>query len=105
VLLVDEGQEMQLAVLSELRLLASARLDSHPLLTRFSSPSDPTPPQRSVDDRILAALQDAGRALTIGELRPLCRVHNATLYLRLAALTGAGHLLRTPEGYRLVGRD
>jgi hypothetical protein len=54
-----------------------------------------------VDDRILAALRDAGRALTIGELRPLCRVHDATLYQRLAALTGAGH----PEGYRLVGRD
>jgi len=33
VLIVDEGQEMQLAVLSELRLLASARLDSHLLLT------------------------------------------------------------------------
>jgi general secretion pathway protein A len=33
VLIVDEGQEMQLAVLSELRLLCSARLDSHLLLT------------------------------------------------------------------------
>jgi general secretion pathway protein A len=33
VLIVDEGQEMQLCVLSELRLLGSARLDSHLLLT------------------------------------------------------------------------
>lgn len=33
VLLVDEGQEMQLPVLNELRLLCSARLDSHLLLT------------------------------------------------------------------------
>jgi type II secretory pathway predicted ATPase ExeA len=33
VLIVDEGQEMQPAVLSELRLLCSARLDSHLLLT------------------------------------------------------------------------
>ncbi len=33
VLIIDEGQEMQLAVLSELRLLCSARLDSHLLLT------------------------------------------------------------------------
>jgi type II secretory pathway predicted ATPase ExeA len=33
VLIVDEGQEMQLAVLNELRLLCSARLDSHLLLT------------------------------------------------------------------------
>jgi general secretion pathway protein A len=33
VLIVDEAQEMQLAVLSELQLLSSARLDSHLLLT------------------------------------------------------------------------
>jgi AAA domain len=33
VLLVDEAQEMQPAVLAELRLLASADLDSHILLT------------------------------------------------------------------------
>jgi type II secretory pathway predicted ATPase ExeA len=33
VLIVDEAQEMQLAVLNELRLLSSARLDSHLLLT------------------------------------------------------------------------
>ncbi len=33
VLIADEGQEMQHAVLNELRLLSSARLDSHLLLT------------------------------------------------------------------------
>ena len=33
VLIVDEGQEMLLAVLAELRLLSSTRLDSHVLLT------------------------------------------------------------------------
>jgi type II secretory pathway predicted ATPase ExeA len=33
VLIIDEGQEMQLTVLNELRLLCSARLDSHLLLT------------------------------------------------------------------------
>ena len=33
VLIIDEGQEMQLGVLNELRLLCSARLDSHLLLT------------------------------------------------------------------------
>jgi type II secretory pathway predicted ATPase ExeA len=33
VLIIDEGQEMQLSVLNELRLLSSARLDSHLLLT------------------------------------------------------------------------
>ena len=34
VLIADEGQEMQLTVLNELRLLCSARLDSHLLLDR-----------------------------------------------------------------------
>jgi type II secretory pathway predicted ATPase ExeA len=33
VLIVDEAQEMKAAVLAELRLLSSARLDSHVLLT------------------------------------------------------------------------
>jgi general secretion pathway protein A len=33
VLIVDEAQEMKPAVLAELRLLSSARLDSHVLLT------------------------------------------------------------------------
>jgi type II secretory pathway predicted ATPase ExeA len=33
VLIADEGQEMQISLLNELRLLASARLDSHLLLT------------------------------------------------------------------------
>jgi hypothetical protein len=64
-----------------------------------SSASPPAP--SSLDERITAALQDAARALTIKELRVRCRVRNATLYERLAALTSAGALLRTPEGYRL----
>ena len=59
----------------------------------------------SIDERITAALQEASAPLTIRELRPLCRVRNATLYERLAALTSAGQLLRTPEGYRLAIRD
>ena len=60
---------------------------------------------RSVDERITTALQDATRPLTIKELRSLCRVRNATLYERLAALTNAGQLLRTPEGYRFAVPD
>lgn len=59
----------------------------------------------SVDQRIIAALQDAARALTIKELRSRARVRNATLYQRLAALTSAGQLVRTPEGHRLAGGD
>jgi hypothetical protein len=37
-----------------------------------------------------------------GELRTLCRVRNATLHQRLAALTQAGRLVRSPDGYRLA---
>lgn len=59
----------------------------------------------SVDERISAALHDAARPLTIKELRPLCRVRNATLYGQLAALIRSGQVLRTPEGYRLANRD
>lgn len=56
----------------------------------------------SVDERICAALQDADRALPIKELRLRCRVRNATLYERLAAMTCTGKVLRTPKGYRLA---
>jgi hypothetical protein len=59
----------------------------------------------SVDERITAALQDAARPLPITELRSLCRVRNATLYERLAAMTCAGQVLRTPEGYQLAACD
>jgi hypothetical protein len=64
--------------------------------------TDPTPAPASVDERIAAALVDAGRPLPISELRNLCRVRNATLHQRLAALTQAGQLVRSPDGYRLA---
>jgi len=67
-------------------------------------PSPASPAISSVDERISAALQDAARPLSIKELRPLCRVRNATLYERLAALTNAGQVQRTPQGYRLATR-
>jgi hypothetical protein len=65
---------------------------------------DPPRTPSSLDERITIALQDAARPLTIKELRSRCRVRNATLYERLAALTNAGQLLRTAEGYRIAGR-
>lgn len=68
-------------------------------------PSKPAPAPGTVDERITAALRQAARALPIKELRSRCRVRNATLYERLTALTNAGALLRTPEGYRLVDRN
>jgi hypothetical protein len=65
------------------------------------TPSD-TPPPSSVDERITTALMSANRALPIADLRALCRVRNATLRERLAALTSTGHLVRCADGYRLA---
>jgi len=42
------------------------------------------------------------RAASLAELRAACRVRNATLGERLAALTAAGQLLRGADGYRLA---
>lgn len=76
------------------------------LALQLAQPPSPAPPApSSIDERITAALQDLVRPLTLKELRSRCRVRNATLYERLAALTSAGHVLRTPEGYRLAARD
>jgi hypothetical protein len=68
-------------------------------------PSAPAPPPGCVDERITAALKHAGHALPVSKLRTLCRVRNATLYERLAALTHAGELLRSPDGYQLASSD
>jgi hypothetical protein len=64
----------------------------------------PTPAPSSIDERITAALTDAKRPLPFAELRARCRVRNATLYDRLAALTAAGRIVRAAEGYRLPAR-
>jgi hypothetical protein len=64
--------------------------------------TQPTPAPSSVDERITSALTNVGRPLPLSELRALCRVRNATLYQRLVALTAAGRLVKSAEGYRLV---
>jgi len=63
-----------------------------------------TSPPSSVDDRITAALGDAGRPIPFAELRRLCHVRTASLYHRLAALTAAGLLVKSDLGYRLTAR-
>jgi hypothetical protein len=76
------------------------------LALEIAQPPSPAPPAIScVDERITTALQDLARPLTIKELRLRCRVRNATLYERLAALISAGAVLRTPKGYRLAIRS
>ncbi len=67
---------------------------------RKSAPPAPS----SLDERITSALQDANRTLPFSELRARCRVRNATLYERLAALTADGRLVRSGDGYHLAGR-
>ncbi len=66
------------------------------------TPQTPTPV--SLDERITAALTDVDRPLPFAELRARCRVRTATLYERLAALTAAGRLGKSDQGYRLAGR-
>ena len=56
----------------------------------------------SLDDRITGALADAAAALSVAQLRSLCRVRNATLYRRLAALCSQGILVKSTAGYRLA---
>ncbi len=66
--------------------------------------ASPEPVPTSVDERIVRVLADAGQPVPLADLRAACRVRNATLYERLAALTTAGDLVRSPDGYRLAGR-
>jgi hypothetical protein len=62
------------------------------------------PAPASVDERITRALADAAGPVPLAALRASCRLRNATLGERLAALTAAGTLVRSAEGYRLAGR-
>ena len=61
-----------------------------------------SPAPSSLDDRIITTLADAGRTLPFAELRIHCRVRAATLYERIAALTDAGRIGKTDDGYHLV---
>ena len=69
--------------------------------------SDRPPPvtsaSQSLDERILTALTDAfPGSLSVAALRHRCRVRNATLYRRLAALCSQGVLVKSAAGYRLA---
>ena len=57
---------------------------------------------QTVDDRIAAALADAGQPQPFADLRALCRVRTATLYERLAAMTSTGRVIKSDEGYHLA---
>ena len=65
--------------------------------------SMPEPAPTSVDERIAAALAKTDDPVALPDLRAACRVRNATLYARLAALTAEGRVVRSGDGYRLAG--
>ena len=58
----------------------------------------------SLDQRITAALADGEQPRPFADLRAVCRVRTTTLYERLAAMTAAGIIAKSADGYRLVSR-
>ena len=67
--------------------------------------SDPkTAEPISVDQRITAALAHSEQTTPFSELRASCRVRTATLYQRLAAMTAAGLVVKSADGYRIAAR-
>jgi hypothetical protein len=62
----------------------------------------PASEPRSIDERITAALAEAGHPQPFANLRALCRLRTATLYQRLAAMTAAGRILKSAHGYHLA---
>jgi len=58
----------------------------------------------SVDQRITAALADSQQPRPFAELRASCRIRTTTLYEGLAAMTAAGRVVKSADGYCLVVR-
>jgi predicted Rossmann fold nucleotide-binding protein DprA/Smf involved in DNA uptake len=56
----------------------------------------------SIDQRITAALAGGDQPRPFAELRASCRVRTTTLYERLAAMTAAGLIVESADGYCLV---
>jgi AAA domain len=57
----------------------------------------------SVDQRIAAALAEGEQPRPFSELRASCRLRTTTLYERLAAMTAAGLVVKSADGYCLAG--
>ena len=77
--------------------------DGDALALAVTDPTDPADhTSMSLDDCITGALAAAAAPLAVAQLRPLCRVRNATLYRRLAALCSQGILVKSTNGYRLA---
>ncbi len=70
------------------------------VVERGATPEPAAP--ASVDERITQALAAAIGPVSLAALRAGLRIRNATLHERLAALTTAGAVVRSPDGYRLA---
>lgn len=57
-----------------------------------------------IDQRIAAALAEGEQPRTFAELRASCRVRAKTLYQRIAAMTAAGIVTKSANGYSLIVR-
>ncbi len=70
--------------------------------------ADPYPESRrepiSVDQRITAVLAETCKPRPFAELRASCRIRTTTLYERLAAMTAAGTVIKSADGYWLAAR-
>jgi hypothetical protein len=73
------------------------------VVDRRPQPAQATEP-RSIDERITAALAEAGHPQPFADLRARCRVRTATLYQRLAAMTAAGRIVKSADGYHRAAR-
>jgi hypothetical protein len=62
----------------------------------------PSVEQASVEQRITEVLADGSQPLPFAELRASCRVRATTLYERLAAMTAAGIIIKSADGYCLA---
>ena len=89
------GVPLELAQRDNALALETARADRLP--ERGVAPA-------SIDQRITAALADGEQPRPFAELRASCRVRTTTLYERLAAMTAAGIIAKSADGYRLVSR-
>jgi hypothetical protein len=64
------------------------------------SPKSEVP--QSIDDRIVAALAAAQIPQPFADLRAVCKIRTATLYDRLSALTSAGRITKSTDGYQIA---
>jgi hypothetical protein len=63
-----------------------------------------TAPPASLDERIIAALEEAEQSVPFAQLRAQCRIRTATLRERIGELCDSGRIAKIDGGYRLIER-